>query len=246
MSKIVKTKAVVLKKINYGDTSIIVSLFTEEFGRISAMLKGARKSKSKQGLLLDPLNFIEIVLYNKRNREVQLVSSADLISNYSNLKEDIVKLKYAYTTIELIQNLTGEEEKDLRLFKGLTKILKLYNTSDEFSGVIFCRFFLFLIKELGYQFSFKQCAICKRADISNEDLVFNFEKGLLCSNCKKDYLSAIEINQELFNFFHCLRSNKKINNNAENLSSKAVYFMETYLKYHINSFNGLKSLKLFD
>lgn len=244
MNKIIKTKAVVLKKINYGDTSIIVSLYTEELGRISAILKGARKSKTKPGFIIDPINFIEIVLYNKSNRDVQLISSADLISNYTNIKEDIDKLKYAYATIELIQNLTGEEEKDLRLFKGLTKILELFNTSEELPGVIFCRFFLFLIKELGYQFSLKQCAVCRREDINNEDLAFNFETGLLCSNCKKDHISTVEINMELFNFFACLRSNNKIRNNAEYLSSKGVYFMETYLKYHINNFKGLKSLKL--
>ena len=45
MNKIVKTKAVVLKKINYGDTSIIASLYSEELGRISAILIGASKSK---------------------------------------------------------------------------------------------------------------------------------------------------------------------------------------------------------
>ena len=246
MNKIVKTRTVVLKKINFGDTSIIVSLYTEEYGRISAILKGGRKSKAKQGLILDPMNFVEIILYKKKNREVQLISSADLIANYFKIKEDIEKLKFAYATIELIQNLTVEEEKDLRLFKGLIRILELFNSSEEFPGVIFCRFFLFLIKELGYQFSFKQCAICGRKDISEEDLAFNFETGLLCAKCKKDYLSTIEINQELFNFFYCLRNNKIISNNAEILSSKAVCFMETYLKYHINSFKGLKSLKLIN
>ncbi|MCH8171008.1 MAG: DNA repair protein RecO [Bacteroidetes bacterium] len=244
MYRIVKTKAVVLKKINYGDSSIIASLYSENLGRISAILKGARKSKTKQGFIIDPINLVEIVLYNKMNREVQLISSSDLLSNYSNIKEDIEKLKYAYATIELIQNLTVEGEKDLRLFKGLVKIFELFNTSNEFPGVIFCRFFFFFIKELGYQFSLKKCTVCGKEDISNEDYIFNFETGLLCPNCKKDYLSTVEINQELFNFFACLRSNKKIINNVEKLSSKAVYFMETYLKYHINTFKGLKSIKL--
>ncbi|MCH8171317.1 MAG: DNA repair protein RecO [Bacteroidetes bacterium] len=246
MNKIVKTKAVVLKKINYGDTSIIASLYSEELGRISAILKGARKSKSKPGLIIDPINIVEIVLYNKSNREIQLISSADLLSNYLNIKEDIEKLKYAYATIELIQNLTIEGEKDLRLFKGLVKILELFNTSKEFTGVIFCRFFFFFIKELGYQFSLKKCTVCGREDISKEDLGFNFETGLLCSNCKKNNISTAEINQELFNFFTCLSNNKKISNNVKNLSSKAVYFMESYLKYHINTFTGLKSIKLID
>ncbi|PIW69463.1 MAG: DNA repair protein RecO [Ignavibacteriales bacterium CG12_big_fil_rev_8_21_14_0_65_30_8] len=246
MNKIIKTKAVVLKKQNYGDSSLILSLYTEEEGRLSAILKGARKSKTNTGAILDPLNLVEIVIYIKKSREVQLISSADLISNYSLIKDDIYKLKYAYSSIEIIQYLTSEEEKDEKLFKGLVRILDLFNKSEEISSVIFCRFFLFIIKEMGYQFSFKKCAICNSEDIENEELAFNFELGLLCGNCKADHLTVIDISKELFEFFFCLRNNKKIINNAEYLSSKALYFMETYLKYHINSFNGLKSLKLID
>ncbi len=246
MNKIVKTKAVVLKKINYGDTSIIVSLYTDELGRISAILKGARNPKAKKGLVTDPLNFVEIVLYNKKSREVQLISSADLISDYKNIKDDIDKLKYSYATIELIQELTMEEEKDIKLFKGLTKILELFNTSDEYPAVIFCRFFLFFIKELGYQFSFKKCSVCGSEDINGKALAFNFETGLLCPNCKKDYMSTVDIYKELFNFFFCLRNNKKISNNAESLSSEAINFMETYLKFHVSNFRGLRSLELIN
>lgn len=246
MNKIIKTKAVVLKKQNYGDSSLILSLYTEEEGRLSAILKGARRSKNNIGAILDPLNFVEIVLYIKKSREVQLISSADLISNYPLIKNDIYKLKYAYSSIEIIQYLTSEEEKDEKLFKGLVRILDLINKSEEIPSVIFCRFYLFIIKEMGYQFSFKKCAICNREDIENEALAFNFELGLLCKNCKVDHLTVMEISKELFEFFFCLRNNKKIINNAEFLSSKALYFMETYLKYHINSFNGLKSLKLID
>ncbi|PJA99258.1 MAG: DNA repair protein RecO [Ignavibacteriales bacterium CG_4_9_14_3_um_filter_30_11] len=246
MNKIIKTKAIILKKQNYSDTSLIVSLYTEEEGRLSAIAKGARKSKSNVGTVLDPLNLVDIILYYKKNREVQLISSADLISNYTAVKGDLCKLKYAYSSIELIQNLTGEDEKDSKLFKGLVRILDLFNNSDDLASVIFCRFFLFIIKELGYQFSFKKCSICNREDIGNEELAFNFELGLICSNCKAGHLTTSEISQELFNFFVCLRNNKKISNNAEFLSSKALYFMETYLKYHINSFSGLKSLKLID
>ena len=47
MSEILKTEAVVLSKMNYSDTSIIASLFTEESGKISAIIKGARTAKSR-------------------------------------------------------------------------------------------------------------------------------------------------------------------------------------------------------
>jgi DNA repair protein RecO (recombination protein O) len=76
MSEILKTEAFVLSKLNYGDTSSIVSLYTKDSGKISAIIKGARSPKSKMGMIIDPLNFLEIILYKKDSREVQLISSA--------------------------------------------------------------------------------------------------------------------------------------------------------------------------
>ena len=52
MSEIIKTEAVVLSKLNYGDSSSIASLFTEDFGKLSVIVKGARSPKSKYGKLL--------------------------------------------------------------------------------------------------------------------------------------------------------------------------------------------------
>jgi len=124
MNKIIKTKAIILKKQNYSDTSLIVSLYTEEEGRLSAIAKGARKSKSNVGTVLDPLNLVDIILYYKKNREVQLISSADLISNYTAVKGDLCKLKYAYSSIELIQNLTGAA-----LSGGLKRLRRHYKNS---------------------------------------------------------------------------------------------------------------------
>ena len=52
MSEIIKTEAVVLSKMNYGDSSNIASLFTEDLGKISVIIKGARTVKSKYGKML--------------------------------------------------------------------------------------------------------------------------------------------------------------------------------------------------
>ena len=86
MSDIVKTEAVVLSKINYGDTSSIVSLYTESDGKISAIVKGGRTQKSKLGKIIDPLNHLQIIIYKKNSRDVQLLTSADLVSHFVNIK----------------------------------------------------------------------------------------------------------------------------------------------------------------
>jgi DNA repair protein RecO (recombination protein O) len=103
MSEIVKSEAVVLGKMNYGDTSSIVSLFTEEEGKVSAIVKGARAPNSKYGRIIDPLNHLQVVFYKKESREVQLVSNAEIVNYFPAVKSDLEVLKYAYAIIELVK-----------------------------------------------------------------------------------------------------------------------------------------------
>ena len=122
MSEIIKTEAVVLSKMNYGDTSMIASLFTEDLGKISVIVKGARSPKSKYGRIVDLINHLSVVLYKKESREVQLLSGADTIDHYPEIKNDLNKLKYAYSIAELVKNLLAEHEVSKRIFKGIVKI----------------------------------------------------------------------------------------------------------------------------
>ena len=73
------TDAIVLRAIKYGDTSKIVTLYTRRFGKVAVIAKGARSAKSKFGSALEPMSLIQAVFYRKENREVQLLSQADLL-----------------------------------------------------------------------------------------------------------------------------------------------------------------------
>ena len=140
MSDIIKTKAVVIKKLDYGDTSKIATFFTEDFGKISAIIKGARSPKSKMGSVVDILNTVQIVYYKKESREIQLISQADLINHYSRIKEDLDKLKYASAVAELLLNLILDDEAHPKLYKGSIKILDLMNESKESAEYYFVKY----------------------------------------------------------------------------------------------------------
>ncbi|MDY0082086.1 MAG: DNA repair protein RecO, partial [Ignavibacteriaceae bacterium] len=159
MSEIIKTDAVVLSKLNYGDTSSIVALYTETDGKISVIVKGGRSPKSKVGKIFDPLNHLQIIIYKKNTRDVQILSDANLISHFVNLKEDLNALKYGFAIVELVKNLTVEHEVNQKLFKGLIKILNLINDKKENPAYLFGRFLLFFLSELGYDLSIDKCSV---------------------------------------------------------------------------------------
>jgi len=69
MSRDVKTKGIIIKKVNFRETSIILDVLTSEFGVISVIAKGIRKQKSKDTGLLEILNELELNLYKNPNSE---------------------------------------------------------------------------------------------------------------------------------------------------------------------------------
>jgi DNA repair protein RecO (recombination protein O) len=245
MSEIIKTDAVVLSKMNYGDTSMIASIFTEDLGRISVIVKGARSPKSKYGRIVDLINHLSVVLYKKDTRDIQLLSGADIIDHYPEIKNDLNKLKYAYSITELIKSLLAEHEINKRIFKGIVKILTRLNSGEEPSEVTFGRFFIFFLKEIGYELQTEFCVICGKKDLT-EDCFYNFDKGLICAECKKSAVDNYHINLELLTYLNCLKYDESISSFDNLIFHKAIIFMENHLKYHVPDFKGISSLKLFN
>lgn len=246
MSQIIKTEAVVLSKINYGDTSSIVSLFTKDEGKISAIAKGARSPKSKYGRIIDPINYLLIVFYKKDSREVQLISDAEILDYFPAIKTNLEKLKYAYAIIELVKNLLAEHDVNKVLFKGIVRILSKLNTSKEKPEVSFGRFFIFALKQVGYEIQIEKCAFCGNENMHVEDFYFHFEKGLICGKCKEKAVEIYKINLELLSYLRCLKSNISVENFSNSEPQRAIDLMEKFVKYHVQGFKGIQSLKSFN
>ncbi len=245
MSEIIKTQAVVLGKMNYSDSSLIVHLYTEHNGKVSAIVKGARSPKSKLALIIDTLNHIEVIFYKKESRELQIVSSADIISHYPNIKSDLESTKYAFAVLELVRNLTIENESNNRLFKGLVRILEHFENKKELPAVLFARFFMFLITETGYEIMIDKCSICGNELIPDSDVGYNFATGFICKDCLQTHSGFEKIESELFKFLFCLKNKKLLNGLNVRTINEGNSFLERYLKEHVPDFKGILSLSIF-
>jgi len=245
MSEILKTEAVVLSKMNYGDSSNIASLFTEDLGKLSVIVKGARSPKSKYGKIVDPLNYLLVVLYKKESREVQLLSGADIIQHFPDIKRDLGKLSFAYAVVELIKYLLAENEVNKKLFKGVIKILERLNSGEERSEITFGRFLLFFLREIGYEIQIDSCSICHKRNLA-DPVYFHREKGVICGDCKNSVVDIYDINTELLRYLNCLKNNESASNFSHQILQKSLILMENHLKYHVPDFKGISSLKLFN
>lgn len=244
MSQIEKTEGIVLSKLDYSDSSKIVALYTEEFGKISAIVKGGRGKNSKVGMVVDPLNIIQIVLYNKENRDVQLLSSAEMLFYFAKIHNDFERMKYSYAILELLKYLTVENEANNRLYKGSKKILQLMDTLEDQPEILFLKYFLFILQETGFEIQMDACSICHKEIEKERVNGFNYEHGMLCNDCKNLYHTFLEIPMELFEQIYSLKVGKRLKNYNLPAMKKLIIALEKFLKFHVQGFNGIKSLQI--
>ena len=245
MTEISKSEAIVLRKTNFSDSSLIVQLFTKEHGKMSAIIKGARSAKSKIGSKIDLLNHTEVVFYKKDSREIQLLTQANLIHHFPIIKEDLDKIKYASAVCELLQKLIPEHEPNEKIFRGVIKILSLMNNKETDSELLFAKFLVFLIRETGYEISFKHCSSCGEKIESNTGAAFSYSEGIICESCNTNKELTFEFSEELFNLFKCLTTKNNIDSYKKNNVNSIIFILEKFLEYHIPDFRGIKSLKMF-
>jgi DNA repair protein RecO (recombination protein O) len=126
-----KTRGIVLRTVRYGDTSLIVNMFTELFGVQSYIVNGARSSKPKaaKGNLLQPGNILELVVYHNESRNLQRISEYKLAYIYTAINLNVVKNTVALYIIELLQKCLKQPEQQLDLYYFTENTLQLLDVS---------------------------------------------------------------------------------------------------------------------
>lgn len=241
MSALARAEAVVLRKTDYSDSSKIATLYTKDFGKISVIVKGGRRGDSKIGRVVDPLNHIEAVLYNKDSRDVQLLSQAELIAHFKNIRTDYQSTMYAFAVLEMVLKLTPEHDANPRLFAAVTRILTRMDAIDANAVEEFCRFFVFFLTVMGFELQLSSCSSCGNALTAYVGAAFDYSRGIVCSACTAESGIQPQRNLELFNALRCLKYGNEVGSYAD--FKEIIRFLEIYLSTHFPEYNGLSSLR---
>lgn len=154
-----KTEAVVLRSIDYRDQSKILTLYTKDFGRISAIAKGARSAQSKFASAFEVGSHIAIVVYKKSTRDIQNISDVSLKTSFFTLTTSLEKLNALHQILELVRLCTEDDEPNLKIFNLLLETLHhLHAFNANVLNLVFY-FQIKLISYLGFTPNFKACAV---------------------------------------------------------------------------------------
>ncbi len=180
----IKTEAVVLTSIDYGESDKIVTFYALDCGKIKGIAKGARNSKKRFVNSLEPFAYVRLGFFKKEKRELVRVDYADLIDSFPGIKKDIEKIAFGSSFLELLNNLVGEEHKNPKAFVLLLRFLNALNDIGDFKRLM-PLYELRLVSILGYRPSLNTCVICKSRVDDEKGVSFSIAKGgVICLSCK--------------------------------------------------------------
>lgn len=178
------TEGVVLRGVDFSETSRIVTFLTPDRGRMACLAKGARRKNSHLGPVLDTFNRVELVYYWKEGRQVQNLAEASLLEGYAPLKQDLERSAYAGFPLELAYKVAHENEPSSELYGTLARGLDGLCRWPGDARTHACWQVMRLICAAGFSPVLEQCAHC------GEELTtasgFAFEAGATCRNCRAD------------------------------------------------------------
>jgi DNA repair protein RecO (recombination protein O) len=122
MARSYRTEAVVLRSMRLGEADRILHVYTEDRGRVGAVAKGIRKTKSRFGARLEPLSHVSVQLH-AGSGELQTVTGVDLISSHSSTRDVPYRLSVGLIGAEAMLRLFTEQERNERAFVALTRFL---------------------------------------------------------------------------------------------------------------------------
>lgn len=239
---IVKTTGIVLRTIDFKESSLIATVFTRSHGKIALIAKGARKPKSKFSAFLTPGQILEIVFYHKASRSVQTLSDASYLHKLHLLRVDLEKMGLVVTCLELAGQLLHENEVNEEVFDFLEKLVQWINNQEAVTKRIFpyVQIRMAQLIGVGLQLPEKQ--------IETDNGYISVESGMVTST--PDDGHAIRLTQKQFLFvLESLQSMKssifEIDLSKKELNDLIAY-LDTYFNYHIAEMKPRRSDKIFD
>lgn len=176
-----RTEAIILRRSDFSEADRLLTLFSRQYGKIRAIAKGARRPQSRK------TGHVELFMRTRflmaRGRNLDIVTQAETVEAYAQLRDDLVRTTYASYAVELLDRFTVDEDRNLELYDLLSQALRWLATTENL--LLAARYYeLQLLTLVGYRPQLFHCVGCNEA-IEEQDQFFSAELGgLLCPNCR--------------------------------------------------------------
>ena len=183
-----------LRTWKLGEADRIISLYGLQSGKIRAVAKGVRKTKTKFGGRLEPMSYVSIQCW--KGKDLDIITQAVSIELFPAIKSDLERIRKGLAMVEVIEELVGDTDADFDLFKLLVRGLYRLEASD--SPYLLSGFLWKLLQTQGVAPELDVCVECGKSD----DLVAfaRSGNGVVCSS----HLNSVPISNQALSILHLM------------------------------------------
>jgi DNA repair protein RecO (recombination protein O) len=235
-----KTKGIVLRAVKYGETSLIVTIFTELFGVQTYMVNNVRTSKqaSSKANYFQPVSILDLIVYHNEQKQLQRIKEFKWAYLYQNILSNVIKNSIALYMIELLQKCLKQPETNQELFLFCEDALLQLDIADK---RVTANFALYFALQLTHFFGFRM-----NDNYTEEQTILDLEEGSFVEQ-KPTHPNYIEI--ELAHITSQLLKvmqpheleNFKLNQETRR---KLLLLYQDYYALHIQDFGRMKTLSV--
>ncbi|MDP4145885.1 MAG: DNA repair protein RecO [Bacillota bacterium] len=196
---IFKSRAVVVKTQDLNDNDKIVWLFSEKLGKVSAVAKGAKKSKSKFLPCTQTFCYGEFVLF--KGKSMYSINECEIIDSFQGFLKELETLTYASYLNELIDISLVEQESNRDLFQLFVSSFYLMKNKVGDLETLIRAFEVKLLRVTGYGLNLDYCCLCRKKINSSKYLNFQYFGGV-CPECEKS--NGVNVSPSAYNILNYL------------------------------------------
>ena len=235
-----KTKGIVLRTVKYGETSIVVNIFTELFGIQSYLVQGIRTSSktSSKASLFQPTSILEMEVYHNELKNLQRIKEFKWNYLYKNILTDVTKNSVAVYIVELLQKCLKQPENNTELFEFCETALVQLDMADEAVTANFpLHFSLHLVRFFGFTI---------RDNYSKEKLILDLQEGT--------FTHVVPQHSHFLDgdYSYCISRLLKVRTTDElakiklnkNQRKEMLLALQTFYALHIQEFGVMKTLPI--
>lgn len=201
-----ESDAIILKTYPLGEADRIVVFFSRDHGKVRGVANGARKMKNRFGAALEPLAHSRIQFFERENRDLVRIRTADLLDSPMGLFADYERAVFAAELVDLTDRFVQEHQPQDAVFR----LVRMTQQAAERScplEIALCYFEVWMLRLAGVFPDFFRCSVCERALEPDEDR--HLARGLqaaICGVC--DHSGAVSVHPEVALVLHWVLRNR--------------------------------------
>jgi DNA repair protein RecO (recombination protein O) len=242
-----KTEAILLRSLDYGESDRIVTFYTRDYGKLRGIAKGARRSRKRFANTLELFCRSQIVFSRRGRDSLALVEESRVHHHFEQIRQNLEKTLMASYLIDLTDQFTLEDKKNVELFELLNDFLGQIDGADCAEALL--RFFeVRLLTCVGYQPVLDRCVACQ-APLNGDD-IYQFHVragGIRCGACRQTGEASLPVSPGTVKTLLMSRDMDPAKMNRLLMSEQSVHESRQIMMHFIRHLLGkeLKSLQVF-